>query len=88
MRCEQKIFARRFARTPGAGSANDMNMPNDPLYSCTEQLDSAQAATLVPVLDECKEYRSVLRAWDNAVSLSHSVHGTWLPVSVFETFFP
>ena len=34
-----------------------MNMPNDPLYSGAEWLDSAQAATLVVVLDEYKKYR-------------------------------
>ena len=36
---------------------------DDPLYSATVQIDSAQAATLVSVLDECKEYRPGLQFW-------------------------
>ena len=62
------ISTRSFARTcisfakcpglhPSAGPAYDTNMPNDRQYSDTEWLDSAQAATLVVVLDEYREYR-------------------------------
>ena len=36
-----------------------MNMPSDLLYSSADQLDSAQAATLVAVLDEYKVHRPV-----------------------------
>ena len=37
---------------PCAGPAQDMNRPTSRLHSDTEWLDSAQAATLVVVLDE------------------------------------
>ena len=46
-------------------------MPTDPLYSDTEWLDSAQAATLVVVLDEYREYR--LRSTGHRITVFHPV---------------